>query len=291
MLVTFALITIEDAKARSKGTPELVHIESSTQTDNLIERFEGLRQSWKEWKAEQAADKKKDHAELHNLAKATDGVMQDATLAVADVRIALEKASSLAMERLRIIRILRRTKKAIREGQRITHVEGFKNQHLNGSREEIEWSRNTTQDDDTPPEDPKLADSISARRRRPLQCCMYVALAFAQLLWSCDMVAEYEAEVVQKTFDTALRVDDGKIYQQMQLKNHCLARLHPPTNRWPAHYVRFEEKKEYTPLMVRNPLHVGPPIITNRMHPKASKYYFGCLTSPRFHLGHVLVAI
>ncbi|KAI9163354.1 hypothetical protein HJFPF1_04962 [Paramyrothecium foliicola] len=268
MQVTFALTAMEAAKLSSRGVKS-VCVDSSIQLNNLLQRFESLRETWNSWKD----DRDNDYPELNNLKAGTERVMQDASLAVADVRIALTKASSVTMERLRIVQILRNTKKAIRAGQKITHMEGFKTWVLParppaGTEPSKEWS----EDYDRRKTQNKKANAISERRKRPLQCCMYIALAFSQFLQSNDMVAEYESEVVCETFDRALAVDDGKTYEWSQLKDHCLARLHPPIDRWPRSYIPYKEEDDYVPLRVRNPWNVGFPIVTNQLHPKAGKY-------------------
>jgi hypothetical protein len=268
MQVTFALAAIEAAR-RSPEDVTVIQLEPGTKSD-LLQRFTKLRGSWAAWYESHL----KDSPELESLIKEAGKAMEQASLAVSDIQIAHDNGTPLTMERVRIIKILRMSRKALREGQKVSHVEGFKmwivpRRPLADDQKDKfeEWSeehRGRRMQN-------KKAALLSEGRKHPIRCCMYIALAFSQLLLDeNDMLAEYEAAVMDETFDRALEVDDGKVYEWSQIKNHTFARLHPPTNRWPRLRVPYKEEEGYVPLRIRNPLRHGVPIVTNQLHPQAA---------------------
>lgn len=268
MLVTFALITMEAMLKQGPPTPA-VRVKQCDQVDQMISRLATLRKSWIESKQVDWSEA----PELDELFSKTDIVMDEADLIAFDIRQALRKNSSTTVERAQLVQLFKKTKKAIRTGQKITHLDAAR-------RRKIE-----KRSADTPPSDEwleeyrmkkkrnKKAQTIETGRKRPLQCCMFVAVAFSQLLAENDMLAEYETEILDRSFDKLLSVDDGKTYQWSQIEDHSIARLTPPPERYPRIWLHEGIEDTVIPRVVRNPLPVGAPVLTNQLFPGASELH------------------
>ncbi|KAH6959689.1 hypothetical protein BKA56DRAFT_702139 [Ilyonectria sp. MPI-CAGE-AT-0026] len=126
------------------------------------------------------------------------------------------------------------------------------------------------------------ANTLVERRKKPVQCCMFVALALFQFLYPDgvhDFVAEYEDEVVLKTSNRTISVDDAKTYERLQLKDHYRARLTLPQDKILRSGMPFDELT-CIPRFVRNPMACGAPIVTNQYHDKGKPYphFTRCMT-------------
>ncbi|KPM40430.1 hypothetical protein AK830_g6100 [Neonectria ditissima] len=268
MLTTFALATI----ARALGeTPEQgrpmpkVGITSTPRLIRTIQRFESLWKSWAQCLRVQQQEEQ--HPELEPFFTRTARVMISSSIVFSNIKMKAKKGN-MEIASAPLVEILKKTRSAIISSQKITHIKALKSWVLaeklpprpsSPGPELDEYNRRKLVND--------RAKLLHKRRKRPVQCCMYVALALFQLLYPeelHDFVAEYENELVRECFDRALWIDDAKTYEQLQLKGHCRARLTPPQDKIPKAGIPFGEIS-CTPRFVRNPMACGAPIVTNQV--------------------------
>ncbi|KAH7176578.1 hypothetical protein EDB81DRAFT_773040 [Dactylonectria macrodidyma] len=267
MLVSFALATIAHALGETpeqgKPTPT-IPIALTPRLDRTIQRFESL---WKQW-----ADCLRVHYqgsqqhELDKLFVRTARVMAGSSIIFSNIKMKAKKGK-LDVSSEPLVKIMKNTRKAIISGQRITHIKELQT-----------WALPDKPPPGTPPSAPSVqeyerrkrindkAGTLNERRKKPVQCCMFIALALFQLLYpeeEHDFTAEYEDEVVRETFNRTISIDDAKTYERLQLKEHCRTRLTPPQDRIPKNVVPFGD---FTciPRSARNPTACGAPIVTNQ---------------------------
>ncbi|KAH7158131.1 hypothetical protein B0J13DRAFT_189369 [Dactylonectria estremocensis] len=267
MLVSFALATIAQALGetteKSKPNPT-IPITSTPRLDRTIRRFESLWKQWADWlKVHYQGG---EHHELDKLFVRTARVMASSSIIFSNIKMKAKKGK-VEVSSEPLVNIMKNTRKAIISSQRITHIQELQT-----------WILPNKPAPDTPQSDPGVqeyerrkrindkAGILNERRKKPVQCCMFVALALFQILYpevEHDFTAEYEDEVVRETFNRTLSIDDAKTYERLQLKGHCRTRLTPPQDRIPKTVVPFGE---FTciPRFVRNPMACGAPIVTNQ---------------------------
>lgn len=281
MLVTFALNTMRTI-LNKRPLVQDVHVLPSPQLDQMTDRFETLRKNWNE---SQRLDRS-ELPELEELFRRTGIVMKEAELLTSDIKSTLPKAPFMVLERARLAQLFSRTRKAIRAGQKITHRKAFPKRTIpRKPRGETPPSDEWLADYDSRKKHNRKANALVDRRKQPLQCCMFVAVAFSQLLEENDMLAEYESEIVGECFNRALKVDDGKMYVASQIRDHSLARLLPPPERYPKLWIHEGDEGLVVPCIVRNPLRVGAPVVTNQLCPGASESQaYHARPSPRARL-------
>ncbi|CAM1502122.1 Fc.00g041060.m01.CDS01 [Cosmosporella sp. VM-42] len=268
MLASFALVIIARALGETpeqgKPTPA-IEIAKNERLDCTIQRFEALWKGWVESSRLQFSNRQ--HPQLGKLFSRTARVMADSATIICDIKMKISRGEKLEFPTSRLIKILRNTRKAIISGQRITHLKEVEtwvlNKPLPGTlptdASVKEYERKKRHND--------KANTLIDRRKKPIQCCMFVALFIYQFLHRGglhEFVAEYEDEVVRETFNRALSVDDAKTYERLQLKYHSRARLTPPQDRIPRHGLPFGEKT-CIPRTVRNPMACGMPVVTNQL--------------------------
>lgn len=270
MLASFALLIIARALGETpeQGKPGPVSVVSSTERlSRTIYRYESL---WKDWvEASRIQYNDRQHPELDKLFSRTAKVMADSAIIISDIKMKIAKESRLEIPSDRLVKVMKMTRKALISGQRITHLEEIQTWILpehppigtgisHSSISIKEYQRRKTLND--------KANTLIERRKKPVQCCMFVALAFYQFLYEYDLhefVAEYEDEVVRETFSRAISVDDAKTYEQLQMSQHSRARLTPPQDRIPKSGLPFGETT-CIPRTVRNPMACGMPVVTNQ---------------------------
>ncbi|KAK7425801.1 hypothetical protein QQZ08_007650 [Neonectria magnoliae] len=267
MLASFALVTIARALGETpeqdKPTPTIV-IKSTPRLSRTIQRFESLWQHWAKCLTVQYRDDQ--HPELDKLFTRTARVMASSSIVFSNIKMKAKKGK-MEIGSAPLVKILKNTRKAIVASQRLTHIKELESWVLDEkcpptpplSGSDLQEYKRKRQANDK-------ANILVERRKRPVQCCMFVALALFQLLYPDelhDFVAEYENELVRETFDRAIAVDDAKTYERVQLKRHCRARLTPPQDKIPKHGIPFGEIT-CIPRFVRNPMACGAPIVTNQ---------------------------
>ncbi|KAM5346835.1 hypothetical protein ACJ41O_009840 [Fusarium nematophilum] len=272
MLASFALVTIARALGETpeQGKPtSVVYIRPSQRLSRTIQRFDSL---WKDWIAcLRIQNGNRQHPELDQLFARTSKVMVYSAILICDIKMKARRGGKIAISSARITKILKDVRKAIRSGQRITHLDQLQS-----------WELPERPPPGTPPTDASLqeyerrrslnekAGTLVERRKKPVQCCMFVAFALYQFLYGEELhefVAEYEDEVVRETFSRAISIDDAKTYEGLQLKDHCRARLTPPQDKVPRSCIPFGELT-CIPRYVRNPMACGTPIVSNQLRLK-----------------------
>ncbi|KAL6361551.1 hypothetical protein LRP88_05021 [Fusarium phalaenopsidis] len=268
MLASFALLTIARAlgETSEQGKPRaVVCIRSSQRLSCTIQRFETL---WRDWVVcARVQYRNRQHPELDQLFSRTSRVMAYSAMLICDIKMVIRREAKVKVSSARVIRILKAARKAIISGQRITHLEQMQS-----------WVLPEKPPPGTPASDASVleyerrrrlnekADTLVQRRKKPVQCCMFVALALYQFLYGDglhEFVAEYEDEVVRDTFSRAISIDDAKTYESLQLTDHCRARLTPPQDKIPKSGIPFGELT-CIPRFVRNPMACGTPVVTNQ---------------------------
>ncbi|KAF7544666.1 hypothetical protein G7Z17_g9770 [Cylindrodendrum hubeiense] len=267
MLVSFALGTIARAlgETSEQGKPKpTVAIESTPRLSRTIQRFESLWRDWAECLRVQYRNN--EDPELDKLFARTARVMAGSSIIFSNMKMKA-KRGKVEMSSGPLVKILRNARKAIVSSQRITHIKELQT-----------WVLTEKPPPGTSPSDTDLqeyerrkrandkASALVERRKKPVQCCMFVALALFQFLYPDevhDFVAEYEDEVIRETFNRTISVDDAKTYERLQLKQHCRARLTPPQDKIPRSGMPFGELT-CIPRFVRNPMACGAPIVTNQ---------------------------
>ncbi|KAH6973537.1 hypothetical protein BKA56DRAFT_591975 [Ilyonectria sp. MPI-CAGE-AT-0026] len=273
MLVSFALAAIARALGETpeQGRPKpTVAITSTPRLTRTIQRFESLCRDWAECLRVQYYNV--EDPELDKLFARTARVMSGSSIIFSDIKMKTRRGG-VEISSGALVKILRSTRKAIVSSQRITHTKELQT-----------WVLPTKPPPGTPSSDPAFqeyqrrkrindkARLLVERRKRPVQCCMFIALALFQFLYPDevhDFVAEYEDEIVHETFDRTLSVDDAKTYERLQLKHHCRARLTPPQGKMPRRVVPYGELA-CIPRFVRNPMACGAPIVTNQYRVKSN---------------------
>jgi hypothetical protein len=268
MLASFALLIIARALGETpeQGKPGPVSVVSSTERlSRTIYRYESLWKDWVEASRIQSSDRQ--HSELDKLFSRTAKVMAESAIIISDIKMKIAKEGSLEIPSDRLVKVMKMTRKALISGQRITHLEEIQTWILPEHpplgtgppySSMTEYQRRKTHND--------KANTLIERRKKPVQCCMFVALAFYQFLYEYDLhefVAEYEDEVVRETFSRAISVDDAKTYEQLQMSQHSRARLTPPQDKVPKIGLPFGETT-CIPRTVRNPMACGMPVVTNQ---------------------------
>ena len=269
MLASFALLIIARALGETpeQGKPGPVTAVSSTERlGRTIQRFENLWKDWVEASRIQFSDRQS--PELDKLFSRTAKVMASSAIIVSDMKMKIAKEGQLEIPSDQLVKVMKLTRKALISGQRITHLEEIQTWALpeqtaaglaSSGISVKEYERRKTWND--------KANTLIERRKKPVQCCMFVALAFYQFLYEHDLhdfVAEYEDEVVRETFSRAISVDDAKTYEQLQMSQHSRARLTPPQDRMPKSGLPFGEIA-CIPRSVRNPMACGTPVVTNQL--------------------------
>ncbi|KAJ4318774.1 hypothetical protein N0V84_006674 [Fusarium piperis] len=268
MLASFALITIARALGETSEQgrpPDVVCIQSSSRLSRTIQRFETL---WKDWVVcARVQYRNRQHPELDQLFIRAFRVMAYSSILICDIKMVMRRKAKVKVPSDRLVKIMKTARKAIISGQRITHLDQMQS-----------WVLPEKPPPETPASDASVleyerrmrlnekADTLVQRRKKPVQCCMFVALVLYQHLCEGgfnEFVAEYEDEVVRDTFSRAISIDDAKTYESLQLKNHCRARLTPPQDKIPKKGIPFGE---FTciPRFVRNPMACGAPVVTNQ---------------------------
>lgn len=222
MLASFALLVIARALGETpeQGKPSPICTISYTQRVDLrTRRFEKL---WADWAAASRVQFYEQYPELYRLFSRTSKVMADFSIVISDLKMKIPEGK-LVIPSAQLVDILINTRKGIVAAQKITHME------------EIRTWKLTEAPPGTPPSDPSVveyerrrklnekATTIVERRKKPVQCCMFVALAIYQFLYgdeTHDFVAPYEDEVVAPTFNRTISIDDGKSYTWLVLAQH-----------------------------------------------------------------------
>ena len=259
-LVTFALDTITTTIELTKGV-RIITLRPSQRLDQMFERMEFLEKKWREWKR-QSRD---GLPELSQLFMRTDAAMLEATRLSWDVKNTLQlEQAEMTVPRACIERIFSKTRKAVRAGQKITHMESFQTWKL--PREPAvgeEPSEPWTEEHRIKQRQNRRAGVLMERRKQPLVCCMFISVAFARLLRESEMLEEYEQEILLPEFALSLSVDDAKTYENLRVKGHTMARLLAPPERYPRSWIENWDEELVTPCFVRNPLGVGVPVVSN----------------------------
>ena len=268
MQVTFALAAMDMTLQRTSSAEKIV-LKHDVEKRRTTKRFDALQKLWSEY---QKTGRRR-IPEIQELIARTEKAMAAGKRLMKLLETtAMPGLGPISLGRARFTRLFRKVKKALRAAQKMTHTTAFETWRLPpktsdgkiiGDMTEVEYSRREEQNN--------KAEELAARRQRPVQCCMFLAVALSRLLEENDMLAEYEREIVGPLFERALVVDDAKTYEWSQMKDHNIARLLPPPSRYPKIWIRPGEEKRFAPRVVRNPGKVGTTVVTNQKFPGAGK--------------------
>ncbi|KAH6888033.1 hypothetical protein B0T10DRAFT_65907 [Thelonectria olida] len=266
MQATFALQIIAwalgETPEQGKPTKKVV-VTPTPRLIRTVHRFKALFRSWITSHVDQF--EKERYPELDRLFSELYRVMTQSSIIFSNLKMKADHGS-IEVETAQIISILKSTRKAIIAAQNITHMRGLEGWTLperppsetsHSDATLLKYERMELQNE-------KRA-TIVYRRKRAIQCCMFVALSLFQFLYPGDLhdfVAEYEDEVVRETFDRTVSIDDAKTYESLQMKGHCRARLTAPADRIPKWNVPLNQRS-IIPRFVRNPMRCGAPIVSN----------------------------
>ncbi|KAF7559486.1 hypothetical protein G7046_g4665 [Stylonectria norvegica] len=232
MLATFALLVIASALSETSEQGKSNAVVMTPKTERLSRTISRFQVLWEDWvEASRIQFRNRQHPELDKLFSRTARVMADSAIVISDIKMKIPVDGQVKISSSRLLKILKNARKAIRSGQRISHLE-----ELQSRARPVKFAPGIASDVSRKNHERKKrlsdkADTLVERRKKPVQCCMFVALAFYQFLHGDevhDFVAEYEDEVVRETFSSSILVDDAKTYEQLQLKNHFRARPRPP---------------------------------------------------------------
>ncbi|KAH6980458.1 hypothetical protein EDB80DRAFT_899603 [Ilyonectria destructans] len=252
MLVSFALVTIARALGETpgQGKPKLILVITATpRLSRTTQRFESLWRDWAECLRVQYRNN--EDSELDKLFARTARVMARSSIIFANIKMKAKRGKPPPG-----------TSSSDSELQ-----EYERKKRVNGE-----------------------ANNLVERRKKPVQCCMFVTLSLFQFLYPDevhDFVAGCEDEVVLKTFNRTISVDDAKTYERLQLKYHCRARLTPPQDKIPRSGMPFDELT-CIPRFVRNPMTCGAPIVTNQYYVNGADDYINLNRNNRpQHVGSI----